>query len=355
MKRHIYIFCTLIITLFLEYLPFSYTAWGSEVPTLPATPAVAASLEENVDYGDRFSWAFYGSGAGKDVDIFIIAPSVVKGSPSEPSMKLNDMVAREKFTGALEMELGIYNQECRVYAPFYRQATLSSFANGGTQLDTALTLATADVEKAFDYYIAHTNKNRPFILSGFSQGSAILINLMKDRFADASLQKRLVAAYALGWRLTPEDCARYPYLRPAKEEADTGVIISFNSEAPSISTSLLVPAGTKTLSINPLNWKTDSTPAPASLNTGACFTKYDGKIHKEIPHLCGAYLDRQRGTLKVTGITPEQYPPILKMFSPGIYHLYDYQFFYRNLQANVHTRIAAYTLSSRLDSFPAAS
>ena len=33
---------------------------------------------------------------------------------------------------------------------------------------------------------------------------------------------------------------------------------------------------------------------------------------------------------------------MLSIFSDGIYHLYDYQFFYRNLQENVEARLNAY-------------
>jgi len=119
----------------------------------------------------------------------------------------------------------------------------------------------------------------------------------------------------------------------AQDANDTGVIISFNSEAESVSTSLIVPK--TTLAINPLNWKTSSEYAPAILNRGAVFTDYNGAILKEIPALPGAYLDKDRGTLKVTSVSPEDYPPVLDIFSQGIYHLYDYQFFYRNLQQNV--------------------
>ena len=33
---------------------------------------------------------------------------------------------------------------------------------------------------------------------------------------------------------------------------------------------------------------------------------------------------------------------MLSLFSDGVYHLYDYQFFYRNLQENVGVRLDAY-------------
>ena len=120
------------------------------------------------------------------------------------------------------------------------------------------------------------------------------------------------------------------------------MIVSFNSEAESVGDSLMIPAGTKTLAINPLNWKTDGTAADKSLNLGACFTNYSGEITSEIPELTGAYIDPERGALKVTDVTPEEYPAGLSIFEDGVYHLYDYQFFYRNLQENVKTRIDAF-------------
>lgn len=88
--------------------------------------------------------------------------------------------------------------------------------------------------------------------------------------------------------------------------------------------------------------KTDSTLADKNLNLGACFTDYDGNITKEINNLTGAYIDDVRGALKVTDVTAEEYPAGLDIFEDGIYHLYDYQFFYRNLQNNVQVRLNAY-------------
>ena len=71
-----------------------------------------------------------------------------------------------------------------------------------------------------------------------------------------------------------------------------------------------VREGGKTLIINPLNWKTDGTPADEALNLGACFTDYSRTIAQEIPCLTGAYTGAERGALKVTDVTAEQYPGI---------------------------------------------
>ena len=180
-------------------------------------------------------------------------------------------------------------------------------------------------------------------LSTNSTTSTISFN--KVAFHPSKVNKLLVACYAIGWRFTEAELEEHKHLKAAQGESDVGVIVAFNSEAENVTDSQMIPEGTKTLAINPLNWKTDSTPADKALNKGACFTSYSGKIKNEIPELTGAYIDPVRGALKVTDVTAEEYPPKLSIFEDGVYHLYDYQFFYRNLQENVSVRIAEYLQS----------
>lgn len=104
--------------------------------------------------------------------------------------------------------------------------------------------------------------------------------------------------------------------------------------------SIIVPAETKLYSINPMNWKTDDTAADTSLNKGACFTDYSGAITKELPNLTGAYIDEERGVLIAPDIVPSDYSNPL--FPDGVYHLYDYQFFFLNLQENVAMQVETY-------------
>ena len=59
-----------------------------------------------------------------------------------------------------------------------------------------------------------------------------------------------------------------------------------------------------------------------------------------VPALTGAYIDTERGALKCTDISPKRFPG--KLYDDGIFHIYDYRFFYRNLQENVNVRIEAY-------------
>ena len=85
---------------------------------------------------------------------------------------------------------------------------------------------------------------------------------------------------------------------------------------------------------------TDSTVASRFQNIGACFFGADGKMVKETPFLTGAYIDGARGTLIATDIVPADYHN--KIFSDGVYHLYDHMSFYQNLQENVRVRTESF-------------
>ncbi|MDD3411152.1 MAG: DUF3089 domain-containing protein [Eubacteriales bacterium] len=296
-----------------------------------------------LDYAAPENWAYFTEDADKPADVFLICPTVDMGRNGNFNLSMADEKTKGNFVGALNMERGIYEDSAALFAPYYRQAAFPVYSMTETEAAPYFDFAYADVRAAFQYYLALSD--RPFVLAGFSQGSDMALRLLKEfgeTYAD-----RLIAAYCIGWRVTGDDLAQCPWLKPAQGEDDLGVIVAFNSEAVDVTESLLVPAGVKTCAINPLNWKTDGTPADASLNLGACFTDYSGAIKSEIPHLTGAYLDEARGTLKVPDIHPADYANSL--FPDGVYHLYDYQFFYRNLQQNVAARVERYLAQSALD------
>ena len=298
---------------------------------------------EPLDYSDEQYWVYMGTEDGETAaDVFFIAPSAFGGKEGSYLMDLSNEKGRNNYIGAINMEKGIYDQNTRFYAPFYREVGYNVYILPEEEAKELMQSAYEDARDAFSYYMENLNGGRPFILAGFSEGAEMAIRLMKEFFGEESLQKQLIACYAIGWRLTEEETKEWPQLKPAQGEKDTGVIITFTTEAEDVTESAFIPAGMKTLAINPLNWKPDGEKADKTLNLGACFTDYEGTIQEEVPALTGAYLDAERGTLKVTDIDPEVYNATLPILGPGVYHLYDYQFFYRNLQQNVQDRIQAY-------------
>lgn len=297
-----------------------------------------ASAQEP-DYADTCSWAYWRVGENKAADLFIVCPTVDLGTGGNKNMSLDDNEAKKNFYGALNMERGIYEQHCRMYAPYYRQAVLADYDLPIKEAEPYFNLAYKDVRAAFLYYMQHENNGRPFVLAGFSQGAEMCLWLLKEFGNTDFVKNNIVACYAIGWRFTPQEAKQYPYIRPAQSADDLGTVIMFNSEAPEVTSSAIVPEGVKTFAINPLTWSCGSQKAPKTLNAGACFTDYSGAVVREVPKLTGCYIDSVRGTLKVTDVDKKEFVPGLPLFSEGVYHIYDYQFFYRNLQQNVNLRI----------------
>ncbi len=340
LKNQILLISLLTILICIPGCTYYYT-----IPTAAAIPTAvptAAPAEEDyeIDYSKAENWAYFGTGEDKAADLFLICPTA--DTKDEYNMSLTDEETKKKFLGALNMERGIYEDSARLYAPYYRQAAMKVYSLDNAEREPYLEAAYKDVSAAFSWYMLHENQGRPIILAGFSQGADMCYRLLKEYFTSEDMMNRLVATYAIGWPCTEELTKEYPQIKPAQSAEDTGVVISFDCEAPDLQETFMNPAGIKAFSINPLNWRTDETPAAKEENLGACFTDYSGGIKSEIEGLCGCYIDTERGILKVTDIDPADYPAILPILPEGAYHIYDYQFFFRNLQENVTRRLAAY-------------
>jgi hypothetical protein len=109
----------------------------------------------------------------------------------------------------LEPELPLYalrNQGarfvtlCRMFAPYYRQMTLDTYdAVDDYEASQYFDTAYADVSRAFDHYMEHDNQGRPFVLMSHSQGSHVLVPLLKERFdGDQPERAQLVSALMIG-------------------------------------------------------------------------------------------------------------------------------------------------------------
>ena len=129
-----------------------------------------------------------------------------------------------------------------MFAPVYRQVTLSMIGGGGRRrpAERPARVAYGDVVDAFKHYIANESDGRGFVLIGHSQGAGLLARLIADEIDDEPLLRdRLVSAYILGSTVhVPEgevvggDFANVP-LCEAPDQA--GCVVSyatFRSSAP---------------------------------------------------------------------------------------------------------------------------
>jgi len=289
------------------------------------------------DYAQDVSWAAKSATVDKPVDVFYVYPTIYpEKAPKNMDTSRKDL--RRRVEHLLVAQAGVYSDSANLFAPFYRQV---SFACLDPDVDMFhhpyFRIGADDVHRAFDYYLLRMNPDRPFILAGDSQGSVILLDLLRRRFADPALRKRLVAAYLIGYSVTSDDLKKYPWLKIAQKADDTGVIITFNTQAPGATGSPVLVSGAAC--VNPLNWTTGETPAGKELNLGAVFfNEQTDQIEREVPHYAGAQIDRKTGALVTT--PPEKLD--IGHFPKGVYHKYDYAFWYRNLQKNAADRIKAY-------------
>ncbi len=131
------------------------------------------------------------------IDCFYVYPTVdtnpVAGvrSFSQPVNPLEAIVVQNTFAR--------FEEVCRPFAPRYEQMTGAGYRDG--RAAEFLAIGDAQVEEAFDHYLATQNNGRPFVLMGHSQGTHHLIAVMKKRFegdSGAALRSKLVSALLLG-------------------------------------------------------------------------------------------------------------------------------------------------------------
>ncbi|MHB8283274.1 MAG: DUF3089 domain-containing protein, partial [Caulobacteraceae bacterium] len=167
------------------------------------------------------------------VDVFYIHPTTDLSSTQWNQDVADAKENRWSDVSVVARQAGVFSGCCRVFAPRYRQAThlaLSHYAGDGQK---ALALAYADVERAFDYYIAHENHGRPFILAAHSQGGLHLSKLLERRIEGTPPQKRLVAVYGIGFYLSEgEFPGRYKTIPICETPAQTGCFVQWNSVLP---------------------------------------------------------------------------------------------------------------------------
>ncbi len=293
-----------------------------------------------LNYADAHNWvALPDGGNAHAVDVFYVYPTVFLGT--EPGwMDVNDAALRKKAEGMLQVQGSVYADTADMYAPFYRQVSIAVLSLPDSSFENYFRPAYADVKAAFLYYLDHYNHGRPFILAGHSQGSQMIKTLMEDLFDDPDLQKQLVAAYIVGYSVTREDLDAHPWMKIAQSADDPGTIITYNTQAAGAEGSPVLLPGAQC--INPLSWTTTDDYAPATLNLGAVFFDQDHHLQKEISNFTGAYIDAQGALVADTPDPDDYYNAAHPVFPRGIYHAYDYTFFYRNLQENAGRRVQAY-------------
>jgi Protein of unknown function (DUF3089) len=332
--------------------------------------AAEAAVPPAPDYAREEAWAAWpGRPSGADtvppgladaalpddqkVDVFFIHPTTYLANDKLNARYDEPGLTRTRIDrGVLRFQASAFNACCHIYAPRYRQAAFGTFMLMDVAAsEAAYELAYGDVARAFDYYVAHENHGRPFIIASHSQGSLHAMRLLQQRIAGAPLARQLVAAYVIGYYIPEEiEQAGVAVCRSAQQ---TGCLVDWNTMSAGVSdarreSSRLIwlngryqsVGGRKMVCTNPLNWIPDAD-APASLNLGALpAVRPGGELRAPLPQLTGA---RCVGAALQVSIPADAQRGFSGMFSFfGSYHLFDYNLFYTNIRVNAKQRVSAY-------------
>lgn len=143
----------------------------------------------------RETWA---ANPNPPIDCFYVYPTV----STDPTPN-SDMIPGKEEKGVVRAQFARFASQCRVYAPMYRQITLTALRAllAGQQVAIDRALAYNDVLDAWNYYLEHDNKGRGVVLIGHSQGSGVLTELIKKEIDGKPAQSRIVSALLLGTSL----------------------------------------------------------------------------------------------------------------------------------------------------------
>lgn len=284
------------------------------------------------DYSDARMWHIDTSRGTSGVDVFYI-PSTWEFDWTTTDGTVchyaDPSIAKHRDDVEIEMnKIADYMADGQnFYSPHYRHITLDSWAtlNEDTISRRYRDVAFADVKGSFDHYMTNYNNGRPFILAGFSQGGKSVVELMK--VLSPEQRDKMVAAYVLGYKVTPEDVAVAPWIKAAQDSIDTGVTVSYNSVSDVKYLKPVISAPT-VMCINPVNWRTDAT--PAILNDTITVT-----------------LSPAHNVLVVEGYDGSTLPNILDILNVGDYHGVEPWLYSECLRKNIHARIRHYKASSK--------
>ncbi len=274
-----------------------------------------------------------------EVDIFYLYPTTWTRNEGEPyvcEIDNESMMAGVKpiYSG----QATAFETVGNVYAPYYRQVDAvwvlkDSLLEGEKYFGG---VPYTDAAAAFEYYLEHYNNGKPFILAGHSQGSAVTKAIVKYYMAEhPEVYEKMIAAYVIGYFVTEDELKEYPHMKFAESADDTGVIVSWNVEAPGTTDNPLAPKGS--ISINPISWTRGEDLASAELNLGSeIFSRTEPHL-THMDKFADAKVNLERGTVICSTADVDTLAPGA-LFPRGVYHSQDYGFYYHNIRENAKNR-----------------
>jgi len=312
------------------------------------------------NYSNPEHWLSLPASAEKEVDVFYLYPTAwQKVNKDDPNIcEINNPSMLNGSKSAFARQATAFETVGNIYAPYYRQvdSAYKSTLSLEEQDRIERGIPKSDVFAAFDYYIQNYNNGRPFILAGHSQGSNELAYLLSEYMKEnPGVYDRMIAAYIIGYSITGEYLAKNPHLKFAHGPDDTGVIISYNTEAPNVegNNPVVLPGA---IAINPIIWTRTEKLATAEENLGSITLYKNGSVvlnekgeFLRVKNYADARVDMEKGVLICSTADVEKLSPGNQIFPKGVYHSFDYPFYYYNIRENAANRVKHFNALTTLD------
>ena len=163
------------------------------------------------------------------IDCFYVYPTVSGQNTTLANFKV-DPVERSI---ALQ-QAARYSQYCRVFAPVYRQVTLTALLAGTQETPAQLRIPVGDVRTAFRTYLQKYNHGRGFVLIGHSQGSFVLRELIaKDIDTKPAVLRRMLSSILMGGNVLVKNGKNvggdFKHVPACRSNTQLGCVIAFST------------------------------------------------------------------------------------------------------------------------------
>jgi hypothetical protein len=216
-----------------------------------------------------------------EFDCFYVYPTVLLSGAAQ--MVDFSEAGVKMVADALLPQAARFSRICQIYAPLYRQVGLGTTTDGGVTMTEGAdrVLALKDVRDAFAFYLKNFNHGRKFVLMGHSQGTGMLVEMMKqdiDPENKSDVRARMISALLIGGSvLVPKGeqvGGSYKNIPLCSKPGETGCVItyaSFASDKPRAATSMFGATTEEGMEVGCTN------PATLSGNTGRYLGSYFAK------------------------------------------------------------------------------
>lgn len=315
------------------------------VPKFPLHPGA----EVSPDYSNSNHWAslpekedpadlvpieqWQDEQSNSQVDVFFIHPTSYIGYPGDKywTASVSDEKINERTdNSAIKYQASLFNGVGKIYAPRYRQAHLHAFYTKDTASAVqAFEIAYEDVKSAFQFYLDHFNQGRPFIIATHSQGTLHGARLVKEMIDGKPVQKKLIAAYLVGYAMTPDQFSNIP---PCETPDQIGCFCSWRTTKEGFIPKYFHVDGRKVVVTNPITWSVDEPDCDQSAHCGAILRDFK-RLYPEVIH---AQVEDD-----LLWVNKPKFPGSF-LFTRRNYHIADYNFFYADVRKNANLRAMTY-------------